>query len=264
MWLGKTIGFFLGMLMMGPIGALLGMLAGHFFDKGMVDVARHPPQQQRQQVQRVFYETVFRLMGHLAKADGRISEEEIAQAESFMSQMGLTDEHRREAIGLFKEGAASTFAVDETMIRFQSRCGHYRQLQQILLEYLFHIAFADGDFHAAERRSLESIAGWLGVSPGAFEQLLQMYHAQFGFAGSGTGARSSADMLGEAYKALGIEPSASDRELKRAYRKLISEHHPDKLIAEGVPEDMLQLATEKVQEITAAYELIEKSRRRSG
>ncbi len=260
MWLGKTIGFFLGMLMLGPIGALLGMLAGHLFDKGLVDIARQPPEQQRQQVQRVFYETVFRLAGHLAKADGRISEEEIAQAEGFMSQMGLTDEHRLEAIGLFKEGAASTFAVDEAMIRFQSLCGHYRQLQQILLEYLFHIAFADGALHAAERRSLESIAGWLGVSSPAFEQLLQMYHAQYGFAGSGAGARSSADMLAEAYKALGVAPGATDRELKRAYRRLVSEHHPDKLIAQGVPEDMLKLATEKVQEITAAYELIEKAR----
>lgn len=258
MWLGKTIGFVLGMLMLGPIGALVGMLAGHLFDKGLVDVARNPPEQQRQQIQRVFYETVFRLMGHLAKADGRISEEEIAQAESLMGQMGLTEEHRREAIGLFKQGAASTFMLDEAMIRFQSLCGHYRQLQQVLLEYLFHIAFADGDLHAAERRSLEAIAKWLGISPPAFEQLLQMYHAQYGFAGVGT--RSQVDMLDEAYKALGVDSGVSDRELKRAYRRLVSEHHPDKLIAQGVPEDMLKLATEKVQEITAAYELIEKAR----
>jgi DnaJ like chaperone protein len=260
MWLGKIIGFVLGTLMLGPVGGLLGLLAGHFFDKGLVELDRHPPQQQRAEAQHVFYETVFLLMGHLAKADGHISEQEVAQAEGFMTQMGLTDEHRREAIGLFKQGAAGDFSIDDTMIRFQSRCGHYRQLQRVLLEYLFHIAFADGELHAAERQSLEKIAGWLGITGPLFEQLLRMYHAQYGFAAGAGGGRGGADHLADAYQALGISDSASDRELKRAYRKLMSEHHPDKLIAQGVPEDMLKVATEKSQEISAAYDLIVKMR----
>ena len=262
MWLGKIIGFALGLLMLGPVGGLLGLMAGHFFDKGLIELDRSPPQQQRAEAQHIFYETVFRLMGHLAKADGHISEQEIAQAEGFMAQMGLTDEHRREAIDLFKQGAANDFSVDDTMIRFQSSCGRYRKLQQVLLEYLFHIAYADGELHAAERSSLEQIAGWLGITGPLFEQLLRMYHAQYGFAAGGAGSRgrSSADLLAEAYQALGISTSASDREVKRAYRKLMSQHHPDKLIAQGVPEDMIQLATEKSQEISAAYDLIVKTR----
>jgi DnaJ like chaperone protein len=147
------------------------------------------------------------------------------------------------------------------MIRFQSSCGHYRQLQQILLEYLFHIAFADGELHAAERSSLEKIGAWLGISGAGFAQLLQMYHAQYGFAGGGAPVgRNAADQLSDAYTALGVDASASDREIKRAYRKLMSQHHPDKLIAQGVPEDMLKVATEKSQEISAAYDLILKAR----
>jgi DnaJ like chaperone protein len=212
--------------------------------------------------QQVFYQTVFRLMGHLAKVDGHISEQEIDQAEAFMAQMGLTEEHRREAIGLFKEGAAGDFSIDDAMIRFQSSCGHYRQLQQILLEYLFHIAFADGELHAAERQSLASIANWLGIAGAAFERLLQMYHAQYGFARGNTAQRSGADQLANAYQALGVDAKVSDRELKRAYRRLMSQHHPDKLIAQGVPEDMLKVATEKSQEISAAYDLILDSRTR--
>ncbi len=256
MWLGKIIGFVLGMMMLGPIGGLLGLLAGHYFDKGLVEMDRRPPQQELGQAQQVFFETVFRLMGHLAKVDGRISEAEIAQAESFMSQMDLSDEHRRQAITLFKEGSQDDFSIDDAMIRFQSRCGRYRQLQQILLEYLFYIAFADGELHSAERQSLEKIAAWLGVQGAAFDRLLQMYSAQFGFSQGGAAPRGSVNQLGEAYRALGVEASSSDREVKRAYRKLMSRHHPDKLIAQGVPEDMLKVATEKAQEITAAYDLI--------
>jgi DnaJ like chaperone protein len=177
-----------------------------------------------------------------------------------MGQMGLTDEHRKQAIALFKEGAESGFSIDDVMIRFQSRCGRYHQLQQVLLEYVFHIAFADGELHSAERQSLEKIAAWLGVRDSAFDRLLQMYQAQFGFAQGGPGPRGSINQLSEAFKALGLDESASDREVKRAYRKLMSQHHPDKLIAQGVPEDMLKVATEKAQEIRAAYDLILKER----
>lgn len=261
MWLGKIIGFVLGFMMLGPLGAILGLLAGSYFDRGMVAMDRRPPHHELAQAQQVFYETVFRVMGHLAKVDGRVSEAEIAGAEALMQQMGLTDEHRREAIALFKEGSAPDFSLDDAMIRFQSSCGQYGQLRRLLLEYLLHTAFADGELHDAERRSLQVVAGWLGISEPAFERLLQMYQAQFNFASGGGAARSSeADRLAEAYRALGVDAGVSDRELKSAYRRLMSQHHPDKLIAQGVPPDMLQVATEKSQEISAAYDLIMKSR----
>lgn len=260
MWLGRVIGLVLGFLMLGPVGAVLGLLAGHFFTRGLIDIEHNPPQQALAEAQEVFYQTVFRLMGHLAKVDGRISEAEIAQAEHFMAQLGLTEEHRQQAINLFHEGAAPAFSIDDAMIRFQSSCGRYRQLQQVLLEYVFHIAYADGELHAAERQSLEAIAGWLGVEGGAFARLLQMYQAQYGFASGGSQATGVVNQLDEAYKALGVDASASDRDIKRAYRKLMSQHHPDKLIAQGVPEDMLKVATEKAQEIRAAYDLILKER----
>lgn len=261
-WLGKFIGFVLGFLMLGPIGALLGFFAGRYFDRGLVQLDRRPPQEHLADAQRVFYETVFRVMGHLAKADGRVSEAEVAQAEALMRQMDLTDEHRAEAIALFKEGSNPAFSLDDAMIRFQSSCGHYLRLRRLLLEYLLHIAFADGELHDAERLTLRAVADWLGMSGPVFERLLQMYQAQFAFS-SGSGRRagaSAADHLADAYRALGLDASASDREVKSTYRRLMSQHHPDKLIAQGVPADMLKVATEKSQEISAAYDLIMKSR----
>lgn len=258
--MGKIIGIILGWSMAGPLGALLGLFAGHWFDKGLAGVSSRPPQQDRAKAQQAFFETVFSLMGALAKADGRISEEEIAHAEHYMSQLGLTADHRRDAIALFQQGAAADFSIDDAMIRFMSECGRYRQLQQTLLEYTVSIAFADGHLHDAEREMLASVANWLGISGRHFDQILRMFQAQQDFGGHAGGQPGSGSDLAEAYRAIGVSDSASDKEVKRAWRKLMSRHHPDKLIAQGVPEDMLKIGTEKSQEIQAAYDLIMKSR----
>jgi DnaJ like chaperone protein len=106
------------------------------------------------------------------------------------------------------------------------------------------------------------IAGLLGVHPAQLDQLLHMARAQAHFHGHSGGTAEPGTRLEDAYAALGVSSEVNDRDLKRAYRKLMSEHHPDKLIARGVPEDMLKLATEKSQEIQSAYEMIRKHRAR--
>jgi len=118
------------------------------------------------------------------------------------------------------------------------------------------MAYADGELHAAEERILRECARQIGINDQQFEQLLHMASGQQHFHG---GASSQAS-IDDAYEALGISKDATDKEVKRAYRKLMSQNHPDKLIAQGVPEDMIQLATQKSQDIQNAYELIKKSR----
>jgi DnaJ like chaperone protein len=138
-------------------------------------------------------------------------------------------------------------------------------LRQMLLEALLTMALADGEVDSAEKTILLRVAGYLGVSARDFQRLLDMAMAQRQFHGRGAGgqqsARSSASELQAAYKAIGVTEVMTDAEIKRAYRKLMSQHHPDKLIAKGVPEDMMKIATEKAQEIQAAYELIKDSRK---
>jgi DnaJ like chaperone protein len=260
---GKLIGGVIGFFTAGLFGAVLGIAAGHFFDKGFGKALGFDYGADRERLQRLFFETAFMAMGYLAKSDGRVSKEEISQAEALMGRLGLTPEHRQEAIELFKQGSKSDFLLEPVISNFISEGGRQHNLPILLLEFLFSIAFADGELHPAEQEILARTASFLGINPRQFEKLLSMLIAQQSFAGGQQSHFQQApriDELENAYKALGVTSSDSDRDIKKAYRRLMSQHHPDKLIAQGVPEDMLKLATEKAQEIQVAYDLVKKAR----
>jgi len=253
----KLIGFIAGFYLFGLYGALIGLFVGSFIDRMMAYGAGAINPLQNPMRQAVFLETVFISMGKLAKADGRVSQQEIDHVEAFMQKLGMTPDHRRQAIALFKQGADPSFDLAPAYRRFLSACGHTRHLKQVLLVYLIVMALADGEFHPAEEKLLGEIAAHLGYEPASFRQLLDMVLNQTHFAG---GQPGSAYALDDAYKALGVARDSSDAEIKRAYRKLISQYHPDKLIGQGMPEDMVAMATEQAQEIQLAYDLIKKSR----
>lgn len=259
---GKIIGAFLGFAMGGIVPAIIGLIAGHFFDRAYARFQAEASPEKRQAIEQSFFQTVFSLLGYLAKADGRVSESEVQTTEAYMNEMGLTPEHRKEAIDLFKQGAGAGFDPDAQVASFRETCGRRGNLVRMLLVYLVNIALADGKLDEDEAQALRRIAGGLGISPAMFEQLLRMIQAQNSFGGqyAGREAPSSADQLQSAYDALGVEPSATDAQVKRAYRKLMSEHHPDKLIGQGMPEDMVKEATERSQEIRTAYDLITRAR----
>jgi DnaJ like chaperone protein len=270
MFYGKVIGGILGFAALGFIGALIGIGVGHYFDKALAANFQMPSPEQQAQLREQFFQTVFTLMGHLAKADGRVSEQEIAATQALMQRMGLTAEHRQQAIQLFKQGSAAEFELSAALTQFVATAGRYPQLNITLLEYLTVVAIADGELHDAERTILFAVAEALGIGRWQFEKLLAMLLAQEQFRSENfqqqysqqdyAQQRPRADELLLAYQALGVSKEATDAEVKKAYRKLMSQHHPDKLIAQGVPDDMLKIATEKTQEIQSAYEVITKSR----
>jgi DnaJ like chaperone protein len=263
---GKLIGGVLGLFSGGIVGAIVGVLLGHFFDRGLGRAMGFDFGADRERLQQLFFETTFSVMGHLAKADGRVSEQEVAQAEALIARVGLTAEHRQQAIEYFKRGSEADFQLEVAMARFVNEGGRGHRLPLLLLEFLVSMAMADGVIHPAEQDVLNRTAAALGINTRQFQQLLAMLLARHDFGRQrqyqqGGQAAASGDVLAKAYQALGVAPSDSDRDIKRAYRKLMSEHHPDKLIAKGVPEDMLKMATETTQEIQSAYELIKKSRK---
>lgn len=253
----KFIGIIAGYYFFGFFGALLGFFIGSFFDRMNAYGTGGINPLQNALRQTVFLETVFILMGKLAKADGQVSQDEIAHVEQFMQKLGMTPEHRQQAIILFKRGADPAFDIAPTYKKFMAVCGHTKNLKQMLLVYLIVMAQADGDFHPAEEAMLADIASHLGYDQAAFKHLMEMVLNQSHFGG---GQVNTATALDDAYKALGVTKDSSAQEIKRAYRKLISQYHPDKLIGQGMPEDMIAMATEQAKEIQLAYDLLKKSR----
>lgn len=270
MWFGKIIGAILGFAVLGPLGLVAGIFLGHFFDKSLSQFRPSLSVEERARAEELFFETVFKLMGFIAKADGRVSEEEVAQAEQHMAQMNLHPDLRSQAIDYFKVGASGEFEMDELLTRFNTIARRLPSLRQTVITYVINIALADGKLDPAEETALSRIAQALGFSAFAFKHLLAMLRAQANFQQQGQGGYrqqgayqqpTRADELKLAYEALGVEPDVTDAALKKAYRKLMSENHPDKLMGQGVPKDMVDLATERAKNIQTAYDLIKKHRK---
>lgn len=264
-WWGKLVGGAFGFMLGGPLGALFGAAIGHQFDRGLEGAGLErlgaPGGQER--VQAAFFTSLFSVMGALAKADGRVSEDEIAMARSVMQQMALDEAQKRVAIDLFNAGKQPDFDLDAVVAQFRQESRRRTNLQRMFLEILLHAAWADGTLHPDEDRLLRRVADGLGFPSAVYERLAAMVRAQrefFAGGAEGPEAAPRADRLREAYALLGVDESASDAEIKKAYRRLMNQHHPDKLVAKGLPEEMIKMATEKTQEIKAAYELIRKAR----
>jgi DnaJ like chaperone protein len=257
---GKLVAGLIGFLTGGFFGLVVGLFVGHLFDRSLQATFGMASPENLARVQQSFFETTFLLSGFLAKADGRVSEEEIAHTEQIFLQMGLDTAQRQQAIKLFREGSEAGFELEGVVSSFKNICGNQRQLRQTLLLFLISLAHADDTLDPQEHAALTRISGLLGVGAIQLEMLIKMTRAQGQFHGQAGGSAGTGTSIDDAYAALGIDSSASDKELKRAYRKLMSENHPDKLIAKGVPEDMIKLATERSQEIQSAYEMVRKHR----
>jgi len=256
----RILGVLIGFYILGVLGIFLGYFIGSVIDRFRAYGSSGINPFNTSRRQSVFLETVFILMGKLAKVDGRVSEVEVSHVEQFMLKLGMNSDHRLKAIALFKRGASQNFDISHTINEFLSLCGNSNNLKQMLLVYLIIMGLSDGQLNSAEESLLKEISGRLGYSESAFLQLLDMILNQAHFA---NGQTMSVNALEDAYKALGVTQNSSDQEIKRTYRKLMSQYHPDKLMGQGIPEEMISIATEQAKEVQIAYDLIKKYREKN-
>jgi DnaJ like chaperone protein len=262
-WWGKVLGGTFGFIMGGPLGAVLGASLGHSFDKGLEGLSDTASPGGQARTQLAFFTATFSVMGRLAKADGRVSEDEIAFARAVMAQMQFSAQQKKLAIELFTQGRQPEFDLDGVLQQFRTECHRRHTLMQMFLEIQLQAAYADGELHPAERELLLHIFTVLGFSRHEYEHLEALVRASGGGGRSGGYAPRGATptpTLEEDYAVLDLSKSASDAEVKKAYRRLMSQHHPDKLVSKGLPEEMIKLANEKTQQIRKAYERIKTSR----
>lgn len=265
-WVGTAVGGAIGLVVGGPVGAVFGAALGQGVDRGWISGKPRAeiPDAQRTRIKARFFETTFAMMGHLAKADGRVSESEIAFARTVMDRMGLTALQRREAIDLFNRGKLPGFDVKSRLAALREISSGQGALVYLFLEVQLMTAYLDGGPTPEQRRILESIRRGLNVSGFAYRHLENLLSLQQRFQ-AGAGQRASTttprtNPLASAYATLGVGPKSSDVEVKKAYRRLMSQHHPDKLMAQGLPDEVLQMASRKTQEIRRAYETISAAR----
>jgi len=251
-FIGAIIGLFAG----GPVGLLvggfIGYLAGEALQRTVIGGLRV--------AQTELIESVFAVMGAVCKADSVVTRDEIKTVEQIFGMLRLTDEQRRLAKAAFSEGKQPHFDLDAAVDRFAAISRGRAPLVQLFLQLQCMAVAADGQVHPAEHAMLVRVAGRLGLTERDVAQLESLLRAATGRAAGGPSGRPRQDRLADAYVALGVTPDDAPADIKRAYRRLISKNHPDKLAARGLPESMRAVAEERSREINAAYDLIKSSR----
>lgn len=234
---GGAIGFTLG----GPIGGILGAVVGHKLGDG----AGGRIADARQQAQAAFFVTTFSMLAKLAKADGHVSDEEIALVRDFMrNQLRLSPQDQNYAIEIFRKAKESPDSFEDYAHQFASIFAAEPRMREVMLDLLVRLAAADGTVHPNEEKMLRAAARIFQMGESALDGLL-----------AGRGGDPSRH-----YAVLGISPSASPEEIKKRYRHLVAEYHPDKIIGKGLPQEFVELAETRFKEIQAAYEEIKTQR----
>jgi len=267
-WTGKIVGALLGYLLAGPFGLVLGIIIGHYFDLGANPAVFTNPKRTRE-TQQAFFRCTFLMMGHMAKADGRVSEEEIDMARNIMKSMLLTPKLKREAIIMFNTGKKPDFRIDDAIDTLLQYCGTQRNLLRMFLDIQIRAATAEGYIGVNKQDIMQHLSTRLQFNLNDFPlyiQASQPYeyapgnHRQQERHRRYTQTSSAPSDVDKSYSLLGVTKDATDTGVKRAYRRKMSENHPDRLVAKGLPEEMIKLATEKTQAIKAAYDRIKVSR----
>ncbi len=260
---GKVVGVLAGLASGRPLLALVGLILGHQFDRGFAGRFRKfgpdSSSGRLEQLSAQFVQALFQTMGHLAKSDGWVSEDEIRAARAMMHRLGLGPVEVRQAIVWFEAGKTSSFALESMLRQLRAESATRSEMRSLFLQLLMEVSLAKPVLHQKERAMLWTICTELGIGRVEFAQLEAMLRAQRGFRRSAAGD-VDARRVSEAYITLGVDKSSTNDEIKKSYRRLMNKNHPDKLSGSNPDEAAVNEAERRTKEVRGAYEML-KTRR---
>jgi len=264
--MGIIIGSILGYKFGGWLGMIFGAWIGHSIEQRITGPSTAS---NKKQIQESYFTALFLTMGKMAKIDGKVSTVEIERAEGIMKHMNLNQEMRQKAISLFNQGKRSSFSIDSALLQFGKFARRSLSLKQIFLEMLLDVAEADGQLTLEEQKLIEHTCQLIGYP-------IQLLYAMMKMRGfySSTGQQQSYQQHNQRnksqhrnqqpnrnapfnpYQVLGVSQNDSKASIRKAYKRLMSQHHPDKLVSKGLPPEMMKLAEEKAKQVQLAWERV--------
>ena len=244
-WFGKFMFGSMGLLVGGPLGAVAGAALGHhLLDKREHYIPVESTPMYVEQTQAAYFISMFSILGKLAKIDGVVTREEVAVVQHFISHMNITEQEKQFAREVFNEAKDSRYSIDDFARQFYQICQGQPTVLKSFLDLLFQIAAADNKLHPAEEDALKRIQGIFHISNQQFNNIKAFYFKE----------------VDRFYKVLNCTPACSNEEIKANYKKLVKDFHPDTIVSKGLPEEFIEFATKRFQEIQEAYEAIRKER----
>jgi DnaJ like chaperone protein len=246
-WVGKLLGGTLGFAIGGPLGAILGAALGHGFDWGTKNLrseygGRRGPIRRSQLT---FFVATFSMLSKLSEADGYVSPEELKTIDEFMTrELGLDQPSRETAARIFNAARSSPEGFEDFALQFYGEFHERRQLLLVMVDILVRVAVSDGAMGTAEEAMIRSAVSIFDIDEIQYRAILSRYSSQ----------------IDRYYTILQSERADSNDEIKRRYRRLANEYHPDKIASKGLPEEFSHYASEKFREIQEAYEHVRAER----
>ena len=244
-WIGKMMGGAIGFAFGGPLGAVAGAALGHL----CIDNKDNTPLANTEKNEAAYFIAFFSMLAKVAKADGIVKQDEIRAVEQFIMGSNLNKEAGDFAKIIFAEAKDSPSTIDEFARQYYGFAKGKPQLLHSMLEMLLHVSFSDNHFHPEEEKMIMTVKDIFHVSDYEYELIKKSFIQT-----------PAADPLEKQYATLNCTAGSTNDEIKQSYRKLVRDFHPDTLASKGLPHEFTQFATNKLQEINAAFESIKNAR----
>ncbi len=248
-WLGKMVGGTIGFALGGPLGAIAGAALGHLMDADNGQQQKVLPgagqMADQDKAQLTFFVAAFSMLAKLARIDGDVTDEEVASIRRFMIEdLNLNAESRQMAEKIFYTALGAPQTFEQFAAQFYQQFYDRPELLELMIDILLRVSVADGSMAKSEESLIESAVRMFKIADSDYHSMKSRY----------------VSVSEKYYSVLGCSPADDNETIKKQYRKLVRDYHPDTIASKGLPEEFVKFANDKFREIQEAYEAIQKER----